>query len=356
MTLSFRGISLSIRQSLMLIGAIAVTALTMVIGAGYSGIVNGRTAAQTADARQVDLRVATLAELHLANLSTLVSRRLNYEVFPARFKKNAHALLQSLGGSVDAVEGKIQGADEQKALTGLRTGLNALKEVITKIESEASADDEQKFIQAADAVVTNLGLLRRSLEQRYAAAAKEKDSSLDSALTRPLLIGALTMAVLIAIMLALGASIRRPLRQMTGAMGKLAAGNLEVVLPGLGRRDEIGEMTASVQVFRDSMVKARQLEAEQKESEAKAVAEHKAEMQRLADNFDAAVGAIVNTVSSSAAELEAAATTLTHATDSTQRLSTVVAGASEEASSNVQLVGLKRKVPVNAGFYWPYRG
>jgi methyl-accepting chemotaxis protein len=62
------------------------------------------------------------------------------------------------------------------------------------------------------------------------------------------------------------------------------------------------------------------------------------EMQRLADNFEAAVGAVVEAVSTSANKLEAAAGTLTSAVVTTQQLSATVATASEEVSSNVQSV------------------
>ncbi len=130
----------------------------------------------------------------------------------------------------------------------------------------------------------------------------------------------------------------RPLAAMSGAMGRLARGEVATAVPGLGRKDEIGEMAGSVQVFKDNMIEADRLRAEQTQSEAGAVARRKADMNQLADSFEAAVGHIIGTVASASAELEAAATTLTQTADHTQQLSTVVAGASEEASANVQAV------------------
>jgi methyl-accepting chemotaxis protein/CHASE1-domain containing sensor protein len=69
-----------------------------------------------------------------------------------------------------------------------------------------------------------------------------------------------------------------------------------------------------------------------------AAAARRVEMQRLADNFEAAVGAVAEGVSASANELEAAAAILTRAADTTQRLSATVATASGRVSSNVQSV------------------
>jgi hypothetical protein len=69
-----------------------------------------------------------------------------------------------------------------------------------------------------------------------------------------------------------------------------------------------------------------------------AAAAHRVEMQSLADNFEAAVGAVVEAVSASANELEAAAETLTGAAVTTQQLSATVATVSGQVSSNVRSV------------------
>ena len=64
----------------------------------------------------------------------------------------------------------------------------------------------------------------------------------------------------------------------------------------------------------------------------------KQEMIKLADDFEGAVGNIVETVSSASSHLEAAAGTLTTTAERAQELTTMVAAASEEASTNVQSV------------------
>ena len=61
-------------------------------------------------------------------------------------------------------------------------------------------------------------------------------------------------------------------------------------------------------------------------------------MKKLADEFEAAVGEIIQSVSSASAELEASATTLTRTAEETHQLSGMVEAASDEASSNVRSV------------------
>lgn len=125
---------------------------------------------------------------------------------------------------------------------------------------------------------------------------------------------------------------------MTAAMNDLAGGNLQVAVPGVGRSDEIGEMADAVQVFKTNAVERLRLEAEQVEQESRAAAQRKADMVKLADDFEAAVGEIIHTVSSAATELEASAKTLTGTAIRSQELAVVVASASDEASTNVQSV------------------
>ena len=97
-------------------------------------------------------------------------------------------------------------------------------------------------------------------------------------------------------------------------------------------------MAGAVQVFKDNMIEADRLRAEQAQSEARAAAQRRADMHELAGRFESAIGEIIETLGSSSTELEAAAGTLSRTADSTQELSTIVAAASEEASANVQSV------------------
>jgi methyl-accepting chemotaxis protein len=157
-----------------------------------------------------------------------------------------------------------------------------------------------------------------------------------------------------------GRSIIRPVSGMTAAMTRLAAGDNAIEVPSRDSDDEIGAMAKAVDVFKQNAIERIRLEGEQKAAEARAAADkrsaeereaaekrsaaereeaaRKAMMHKLANEFEAAVGAIIDTVSSASTELEAAAGTLTKTADTTQQLSGMVAAASEEASSNVQSV------------------
>ncbi len=130
----------------------------------------------------------------------------------------------------------------------------------------------------------------------------------------------------------------RPIRAMTVTMSKLAAGDLDVAVPGTGRRDEVGQMADAVQVFKSNATERRRLEDEQTAAEANAAARRKREMAALADEVETAVGGIVEAVHGASTKLEATAGTLTGTAEKTEQISTAVSAASDQASSNVQAV------------------
>jgi len=136
----------------------------------------------------------------------------------------------------------------------------------------------------------------------------------------------------------IGRGISTAIRNMVQAMTRLAGGDASIRIPGVGRRDEIGEMAGAVEVFKTNMIETERLRAEQAEVEKRLAQQRKADMAALAQSFETAVGEIIETVSSASTELEASATTLTRNAQHGQSLATAVASASEEAAAGVQSV------------------
>lgn len=149
---------------------------------------------------------------------------------------------------------------------------------------------------------------------------------------------ALAALMMCALSLLLGRAISQPISAMTSALTKLASGDFNVVLPGLDRHDEIGEMAGAARIFKDNMIETERLRAEQLADQQARSLQRKEERLRLASGFQDAVGSIVDKLSSEATELEAAASTLTRTAETTLGLSGVVAEASGEASGNIRSV------------------
>ncbi|BCJ89912.1 methyl-accepting chemotaxis protein [Terrihabitans soli] len=128
-----------------------------------------------------------------------------------------------------------------------------------------------------------------------------------------------------------------PLTRISQGVRSLADGNFDIVLPGLGRKDEIGEIASAVEIFKSKAIDRAKADAELKQSEStRAATAHKQEMMRLGDQFQATAGTIVDKVLEASTRLEATAKELAGHSETTERLSGIVAAASEETSANVQ--------------------
>lgn len=132
--------------------------------------------------------------------------------------------------------------------------------------------------------------------------------------------------------------IAQPMRALVGLLQRMAKGET-VEMIGTGRKDEIGETARAVDEIKVMLAEKARQEAEAKiQQDQIAAQQRKADMFKLADQFEGAVGEIIETVSSASTELEASAGTLTSTATRSQELTTMVAAASEEASTNVQSV------------------
>ena len=176
-------------------------------------------------------------------------------------------------------------------------------------------------------------------KQRVKEVNAEANSEMASAERMSMIVAAGTILLLIGTAVFSMLTIGRPMRALSASMEELAGGNFGVVLPGLGRKDEVGQVAGAVEKFKVVAEQKARDEAEAKRRQDEIAAQQrKAEMVKLADQFEGAVGEIVETVSSASTELEASASTLTATAERSQELATTVAAASEEASTNVQSV------------------
>ncbi|HYF53944.1 MAG TPA: MCP four helix bundle domain-containing protein, partial [Salinarimonas sp.] len=95
----------------------------------------------------------------------------------------------------------------------------------------------------------------------------------------------------------------RPLGAMTGLMARLAQGDLSVPVVGADRRDEIGSLARSLQVFKDNALEARRL-AEAERIAAEATTRRARALDALANRFETNVLSLNRSLSSAAADME----------------------------------------------------
>jgi methyl-accepting chemotaxis protein len=183
------------------------------------------------------------------------------------------------------------------------------------------------------AIITVRDALYDNAEQILAAAYSTARFSFMIALA--------VLAAVIAASCGLVVMVRRrvctPIVDITASMSKLAAGDTAGAIPASERKDEIGAMAAAVQVFKDNMIKAERLAAEQ-------AAENDIKMRRarvlddLTKSFESKVGELVSGLSSSSGSMEATARSMSSTAAATDRQAGAVATASQQTTANVQTV------------------
>jgi methyl-accepting chemotaxis protein len=252
---------------------------------------------------------------------------------------SALARLKFVENSLRAISSK-----DEKVAQGLKEAAGLLedyRQALTKLVDNAKEIDElvAEMADSAAAIVKGAGAMKADLLSDQQRLEAESDATIGETERLIVMLAAGGFLLGAALALVLGRGISRPMSEMCKAMRELAGGNFDVVLPGLGRRDELGEMAGAVEEFKmQAIAKAERDAAAQDDQNKAAAAARRAELIRFADEFEAAVGAIVSNVSASAVQLEQAAGTLTRTAETTQSLSSQVAGTSEEASSSMQSV------------------
>ncbi|RCK39447.1 methyl-accepting chemotaxis protein [Thalassospira xiamenensis] len=137
--------------------------------------------------------------------------------------------------------------------------------------------------------------------------------------------------------LAIDRSTTRPLRMITEALNKLAQGDTSVTTNETDRRDEIGALARSLDVFRANREQAEKLEQEQKDTHKIQIARAE-KIEKLIKSFEIEVEGNLSTVHSALEQLRTTATGMASQSDETTGRAANVAVATEQAAANVDTV------------------
>lgn len=121
---------------------------------------------------------------------------------------------------------------------------------------------------------------------------------------------------------------------------KLASEDQDVEIPDVNRNDEIGEMAKAVQVFKTKSEELINLQEEQARKERDAVAERKAMMLGMAEDFENKVGNIVDEVQQSVLSLQETAQNMSSMAEETKSQASGVATSTDKAALNVNTVSV----------------
>ena len=267
---------------------------------------------------------------------------------------------QSIGNLREQFEKRIEqlksGADAKQLQTLAEAGngystyvkdIDAMFRTVEQVSKSVDLSDGQKLIR--DEALKGRGDAEKLLATLKGYADAVETQNMDAVRAgrdlyenvRTILIAASVLGILLGGGLGFLLSqygISKPIAMIVAVLRRLADGDLSVAIAGVQRGDEVGDIAKTAQVFKENLVRTRELEAEQVAAKRNAEVAQKAAMNRLADTFEQSVKGVVDAVASSSTELRAAAETMSGTAEETSQQSSAVAAAVEQTSANVQTV------------------
>ncbi len=328
--------------ALALVG-IAMYALSSVSDDAEQGILGGQRA--TASSRltsaltyigrgEATIAVNPAPDVIRDNVAMVSEQRRGIEGYLAEIRTSRAEVVQQATAKVEAALNTYFAAEEKtlavaKAITGEAT-MDQRRELGRMV-----AENRTAFLaarrQAQD--LTALLLTR-------ATSFRDKLHATEASMSRLMMVLAgvgIVFGIGAGLMIGRG-GIATPIRALSAQLEDLAKGRFDIAIAGTERRDEVGDIARSAEVFKANGLEAERLRREQVEAEARAEADKRALIERLANDFETAVGGVVQSVSTSAEQLKSAATSLSSTAAESGAQSNAVAAASEQSSGNIQTV------------------
>ncbi|MEN3378852.1 MAG: hypothetical protein V7604_4207 [Hyphomicrobiales bacterium] len=299
----------------------------------------------------VDRVLSTSDDLSLTELTNSLARSMlliqvaNWRFQATHDKAGGEAFKKNVDTAIETIDKFAK----LRTLAIYRDGAESIKKPLaeySRLFAEVSAAGVRSDALFSGAIVPKLnemaaavGKIEGDLRHDFNAAKGNTDGTIANVIWLQQLAGIIMLLLGIGVAYLMGRSIVNPIAALTGAMRELAGGNFDVLLPGLGRKDELGQMAKAVETFKVRAAEKAEQEAAARASEAQSLeAQRREVLHKLASDFEGAVGTVVGAVGTAAAELENAAHSLTNTAETTEQLVMVVADVSQSASSNVQMV------------------
>jgi len=200
------------------------------------------------------------------------------------------------------------------------------------------ASTGKQLVSSYAAVQSQIDALVKGARQGNAAAHAEADRlqrGTDHLMILLTVFGFIGMAVIGSI---LARTIYHPLNAMTSTMGRLASGDTAALIPAQDRRDEVGAMARSVQIFKDGLLEAERLRAGQEEERLRAEQDKIAALQAMADTVERETRSAVDDIAAMSRVMSENAGGMAQSAGNVGRNSQNVAVAAGQALANAQTV------------------
>ncbi len=253
---------------------------------------------------------------------------------------NAREVLERLAGRLQTTEGQGYVTRLTSNLEGLQNrllgpdGLFVAHRESLKLKAEMTAT-QNGLAQTESRYVSSLEEVRQLVEEHNEGAKERANQMVHQAL------GFIGMLVLAGLMigtifsLVFANRIVGPIQRITEAMTRLAAGDLDVTVPARKQKDEINDMTAALQIFKDNAMTARNL-IDEREREQGVKEERTQRVTELCTIHERTITGLLHGLNGAATDMRSTSQTMLAIVQETGEQAMAAANASMEANTNVQ--------------------
>jgi methyl-accepting chemotaxis protein len=222
--------------------------------------------------------------------------------------------------------------------------MNAYRSTIVSVVQMATADADLaagQMLKASGSYIRLVDQMSRVLgrtDEKIAGALDEMVAASQQTSIYLTVGAAISVLALLLLSFALYRNISATIRAIVAVMERLARNELTVEVPNQARKDEIGAIARSVQVFKDNALEMQRLRTEQTAADARAAEEKRRAVLELASRLENAIGGVAETLSKSSGEMKTTAEQMLQLAEETARQTQAASAASDRTSTNVQTV------------------
>ena len=233
-----------------------------------------------------------------------------------------------------AIVDVVARSKEPAALAMVSRQQEIVKAMSNGQKAELPVSELQKISTAS--LTPSVDVANAALAEMVARAGRQMSGAMRSLMLNGAMM-LVALAVTIAGFLIVQRRVSSPIRRLTGAMRRLAENDLTTELHGTDRADEIGDMSRAVEVFKQNMLEANRLSAEQQTEQGRKE-QRQVAIEGFITGFDQSVSKSLRSLATASTELQTTAHSMSVTAEQTSSKSATVAAVSEEASTNVQTV------------------
>lgn len=340
----------TLKNRMIAMAAAAIASLTLI--AGIQMYYGATATSLNDDARNLNDQLDQVArmrlmniELVLAAMDTIIDKdegviqpeRVTVIQESVTYISERYGLIAELAKTLGMSEDLATFQDDFEA-TARAIQVDLTHAIETNADQQAFSDLDDVIDGAGERVAQTLEHLFTAGHATLDQALQESSGAIETSQTATIVSFIVALALLLPLMFFITRSIVGALARLTAAMTRIADGNLDAEIPDTSQRNEIGAMAAATQVFKDNAIEANRLRAEAAEEDKRAQQRQREAMTKLADDFEANVGSIVEAVSAAAVEMQSNAEAMSGLAQRTSEQTTSVAESADIATTNTESV------------------